>query len=67
MGWVKTKILGLPLMTTDDSWPLLELPIGALYTDINVDRRVLEYGLHCVLRVTICGFLGMKDAEVVVP
>ena len=30
--------------------------------DIAADRRIPDYGLHGVLRVTICGISGMRDA-----
>ena len=37
------------------------LPNGAVCRYIPADRRFPDYGLHPVLRVTICGIPGMRD------
>ena len=36
--------------------------MGAIYRHIPAKRRIPDYGLHGVLRVTICGISGMRDA-----
>ena len=38
--------------------------IGAIYRTITSDRRVLDYGLHGVLRVLLCGINGTRDLVV---
>ena len=38
------------------------LPIAAISQHIVADRRILDYRLHGVLRVTICGISGMRNA-----
>ena len=38
------------------------LPIGAINRHIPGDRCIHDYGLHEVLRVTMRGILGMRDA-----
>ena len=50
------------LEDTIDGWWDVVLPIGAIYRHIAADRRIPDYGLHGVLRVTICGISGMRDA-----
>ena len=41
------------------------LPIRAVYRHIPTARRIIDYGLHGVMRVCICGTHGMRDAVVV--
>ena len=36
--------------------------MGAIYRHIPAKRRIPDYGWHGVLRVTICGISGMRDA-----
>ena len=38
--------------------------INAIYRTITSDRRVLDYGLHGVLRVLLCAVNGMRDLVV---
>ena len=47
--------------TIDWQWKAV-LPMGAIYRHIPAKRRIPDYGLHGVLRVTICGISGMRDA-----
>ena len=47
---------------TIDGWWEVVLPMGAIYRHIPAKRCIPDYGLHGVLRVTICGILGMRDA-----
>ena len=47
---------------TIDGWWEVVLPIGAMNRHIAADRRIPDFGLHGVLRVTICGISGMCDA-----
>ena len=46
--------------TIDGRWDVV-LPIGATYRHIAADGLIPDYGLHGVLRVTICGISGMHD------
>ena len=50
------------LEATIDGWWEVVLPMGAIYRHIPSKRRIPDYGLHGVLRVTICGSTGMRDA-----
>ena len=50
------------LEATIDGWWEVVLPMGAKYRHIPAKRRIPDYGLHRVLRVTICGISGMRDA-----
>ena len=50
------------LEATIDGWWKVVRPMGAIYRHIPAKRCIPGYGLHGVLRVTICGFLGMRDA-----
>ena len=50
------------LEATIDGWREVVLPMGAIYRHIPAKRRIPDYGLHGVLRVTICGISGMRDA-----
>ena len=50
------------LEATIDGWWEVVLPMGAIYRHIPAKRRIPDYGLHGVLRVTICGISGMRDA-----
>ena len=47
--------------TIDGQWEVVLL-MGAIYRHIPAKRRILDYGLHGVLRVTICGISSMRDA-----
>ena len=47
------------LEDTMDSWWDVVLPFGAIYRHIAASRRILDYGLHGVLCVTIHGISGM--------
>ena len=49
------------LEDTIDGWWDVVLPIGAIYRHIEADRHNSDYGLHRVLRVTICGISGMRN------
>ena len=55
-------IVHFGLENTIDGWWEIVLPIGAIYRHILGNRRIPDYGLHGVLRVTICGISGMRDA-----
>ena len=50
------------LEATIDRWWEVVLPMGAIYRHIPAKRRTPDYWLHGVLRVTICGISGMRDA-----
>ena len=50
------------LEATIDGWWEVVLPMGAIYRHIPAKRTIPDYGLHGVLRVTICGISGMRDA-----
>ena len=50
------------LEPTIDGWWEVVLPMGAIYRHIQAKGRIPDYGLHGVLRVTICGISGMRDA-----
>ena len=50
------------LEATIDRWSEVVLPMEAIYRHIPAKRRFPNYGLHGVLRVTICGISGMRDA-----
>ena len=50
------------LEATIDGWWDVVLPMEAIYRHIPARRRIPDYGLHRVLRVTICGISGMRDA-----
>ena len=65
--WVcgRNRVDGLAnfcLDTTIDGWWQVVLPMGAIYRHIPAKRRIPDYGLHGVPRVTICGISGMRDA-----
>ena len=47
---------------TIDGWLEVVLPMGAIYRHIPAKYRIPDPGLHGVLRVTICGNSGMRDA-----
>ena len=55
-------IANFGLEDTIDFWWDVVLPIGAISVHIAADRCIPDYGLHGVLRVTICGISGMRDA-----
>ena len=55
------RLANFGLEDTIDGWWDVVLPIGATYRHIATDRRIPLYGLHGVLRVTICGISGMRD------
>ena len=48
------------LEATIDGWWEVVLPI-VIYKHTPAKRRIPDYGLHGVLRVTICGISGMRD------
>ena len=50
------------LEATIDGWWEVVLPMGPIYKHILAKRRIPDYGLHGVLRVTICGISGRRDA-----
>ena len=50
------------LEATIDGWWEVVLPMGAMYRHIPTKCRIPDHGLHGVLRVTICGISGMRDA-----
>ena len=50
------------LAATIDGWWEVVLPMGAIYRHIPAKRIIPDYGLHGVLRVTICGIPGMRHA-----
>ena len=50
------------LEATIDRWWEVVLPMGAIYRHIPAKRRIPDYRLHGVLRVTICGISGMRHA-----
>ena len=50
------------LEATIDGWWEVVLPMGAIYRHIPAKHRLPDYGLHGVLRVTICGISGMREA-----
>ena len=50
------------LEATINGWSEVVLPMRAIYRHITAKRRIPDYGLHRVLRVTICGISGMRDA-----
>ena len=55
-------LANLSLQVTIDRWWEVLFPMGAIYRHIPAKRRIPGYGLHGVLRVTICGISGMRDA-----
>ena len=50
------------LEATIDGWWEVVLPMGARKRHIPAKHRIPDYRLHGVLRVTICGISGMRDA-----
>ena len=67
MCWVRDRnragcLANFGLEATIDGWWELVPPMGAIYRHIPAKRRIPDYGLHGVLRVTICGISGMRDA-----
>ena len=56
------QIANFGLEATIDGWWEVVLPMGAIYRHIPAKRCIPDYGLHGVLRVTICGISGMRDA-----
>ena len=50
--------------TFDSCWDVL-LSVGAIYRHFADYCRIPDYALHGVLRVSICGISGMRDAMVV--
>ena len=56
------RLTNLGLKATIDGWWEALFPIGAIYRHIVADCRNPDYGLHGVLRVTICVIPGMRDA-----
>ena len=56
------RLANFGLEATIDGWWEVVLPLGAIYRHIPVKHRIPDYRLHGVLRVTICGISGMRDA-----
>ena len=54
-------VANLGLDDTIDGWWDVVLPIGAIYRHVAADCRILDYGFHGLLHVTICGISGMRD------
>ena len=50
------------LEATIDGWWEVVLPMAATYRHLPAKRCIPDYGLHGVLRVTICGISSMRDA-----
>ena len=65
--WVRDRhragcLANFGLEATIDGWWELVPPMGAIYRHIPAKRRIPDYGLHRVLRITICCLFGMTGA-----
>ena len=63
--WVCGRIMAdclAGLEATIDGWWEVVLPMEAIYRHIPAKHGIRDYGLHGVLRVTLCGIRGMRDA-----
>ena len=55
-------ITNFGLEDTIDGWWEVVPPIGPIYCHIAADRRIPDYGLHGVPRVTISAIFGTRNA-----